>query len=128
MFANQISRALAYVLHPLRLWDEEYITMSRNRSREADVSSDGVEMRPYQKSPQAPDWDEQDDDDDTGVLDEDPQLRRASVQSFELYTPDEEKRVVRKLDLYVVAFMSFLYLLSFLDRTSRSCGRRPCCR
>lgn len=42
----------------------------------------------------------------------------SSVQSFELYTPDEEKRVLRKLDTHVVLFMSFLYLLSFLDRSS----------
>jgi len=42
----------------------------------------------------------------------------SSVQSFELYTPDEEKRVLRKLDVHVVLFMSFLYLLSFLDRSS----------
>jgi len=43
----------------------------------------------------------------------------SSMQSFELYTPDEEKRVLRKLDVQVVLFMSFLYLLSFLDRSSR---------
>lgn len=43
----------------------------------------------------------------------------SSVQSFELYTPDEEKKVLRKLDVHVVLFMSFLYLLSFLDRSSK---------
>lgn len=42
----------------------------------------------------------------------------SSIASFELYTPDEERAVVRKLDVNVVLFMSFLYLLSFLDRTS----------
>lgn len=42
----------------------------------------------------------------------------SSVQSFELYTPDEERVVKRKLDVHVVLFMSFLYLLSFLDRSS----------
>lgn len=41
-----------------------------------------------------------------------------SVESFELYTPDEERTVLRKLDWHIVAFMSFLYLLSFLDRSS----------
>ncbi|KAL9085844.1 MAG: hypothetical protein Q9159_004509 [Coniocarpon cinnabarinum] len=40
----------------------------------------------------------------------------SSVRSFELYTPDEERRIIRKLDRRVVTFMSFLYLLSFLDR------------
>ena len=47
--------------------------------------------------------------------------RRASastVRSFELYTPDEERAVVRKLDRRLVLFMAMLYMLSFLDRTS----------
>lgn len=43
----------------------------------------------------------------------------ASVQSFELYTPDEERAVLRKLDTRLVLFMSFLYMLSFLDRSSK---------
>ena len=59
-----------------------------------------------------------------GLLGTEGRRRRASsdssVQSFELYTPDEERIVVRKLDRHVVAFMSFLYLLSFLDRSSTS--------
>lgn len=42
----------------------------------------------------------------------------ASVESFELYTPDEERIVVKKLDRNVTLFMSFLYLLAFLDRSS----------
>jgi hypothetical protein len=44
--------------------------------------------------------------------------RRESVQSFELYTPDEEKRVKRKLDIKLVLFVAMLYLISFLDRTN----------
>lgn len=44
--------------------------------------------------------------------------RRASVQSFELYTPDEEKAVVHKLDRRLVLFMALLYMLSFLDRSN----------
>lgn len=88
-------------------------------SRGAGVeSSNGFELQHYRKSAPPPSRDEDDDVDDLDILDDDPQVRRASVQDFELYTPDEEKRVIRKLDLYVVAFMSFLYLLSFLDRTS----------
>jgi hypothetical protein len=43
-----------------------------------------------------------------------------SVQSYELYTPDEEKAVLRKLDRRLVAFMALLYCLSFLDRSSES--------
>lgn len=42
----------------------------------------------------------------------------SSTETFELYTPDEEKAVLRKLDTRLVLFMSFLYLLSFLDRSS----------
>lgn len=42
-----------------------------------------------------------------------------SVQSFELYTPDEEMRVLRKLDTKLVLFVALLYMLSFLDRSSR---------
>ena len=45
-------------------------------------------------------------------------LRRDSVQSFELYTPDEEKEVVQKLDRRLVLFMALLYMLSFLDRSN----------
>lgn len=41
-----------------------------------------------------------------------------SVQSYELYTPDEDKIVLRKLDRRLVGFMALLYCLSFLDRTS----------
>lgn len=44
-----------------------------------------------------------------------------SVQSYELYTPDEDKQVLRKLDTKLVGFMALLYCLSFLDRTSEWC-------
>jgi hypothetical protein len=44
--------------------------------------------------------------------------RRASVQSFELYTPDEERAVRRKLDTHLVLCVALLYLLSFLDRSN----------
>lgn len=50
-----------------------------------------------------------------------PSIRRPSldsVQSFELYTPDEDKTVLRKLDRRLVLFMALLYCLSFLDRSS----------
>ena len=36
--------------------------------------------------------------------------RSASVQSYELYTPDEERRVRRKLDTHLVLFVALLYL------------------
>ena len=47
--------------------------------------------------------------------------RRASastVQSFMLYTPDEERSVVKKFDRRLVLFIAALYMLSFLDRSS----------
>lgn len=47
--------------------------------------------------------------------------RRASastVQSFMLYTPDEERSVIRKFDKKIVLFVALLYMLSFLDRSS----------
>lgn len=42
----------------------------------------------------------------------------SSVQSYELYTPNEERAVRRKLDRRLVSFMALLYCLSFLDRSS----------
>ena len=50
-----------------------------------------------------------------------PSERRASidsVQSYELYTPDEDRAVLKKLDRRLVSFMALLYCLSFLDRSS----------
>lgn len=34
------------------------------------------------------------------------------------YTPEEEQAVVRKFDRRLVVFMAFLYMLSFIDRSS----------
>ena len=47
--------------------------------------------------------------------------RRASastLQSFMLYTPDEERSIIRKFDYRLVMFVALLYMLSFLDRSS----------
>lgn len=43
-----------------------------------------------------------------------------TTQSFMLYTPDEEKTVIRKFDRRLVLFVALLYMLSFLDRSSKS--------
>lgn len=43
----------------------------------------------------------------------------STTQSFQLYTPDESRAVVRKFDRRLVLFVALLYLLSFLDRSSR---------
>lgn len=58
------------------------------------------------------------DEEDDGLL---PSIRRPSTdsaQSYELYTPDEDRAVLKKLDRRLVAFMALLYMLSFLDRSS----------
>ena len=43
----------------------------------------------------------------------------STVQSYMLYTPEEERRVIKKFDRRLVLFMAFLYMLSFLDRSSK---------
>ena len=40
------------------------------------------------------------------------------TQRYDLYSPEEDKEVLKKLDRRVVLFIAFLYLLSFLDRSS----------
>ncbi|KAH0264200.1 MFS general substrate transporter, partial [Aureobasidium melanogenum] len=61
----------------------------------------------HQASLQSLDNHDDDDDDDN-----------SSVHSFELYTPDEEKSLLRKLDTRLVLFLALLYMLSFLDRSN----------
>lgn len=39
-------------------------------------------------------------------------------QPRQLYTPEEERAVVRKFDRKLVVFVALLYMLSFLDRSS----------
>ncbi|KAI1342404.1 hypothetical protein F5Y15DRAFT_412910 [Xylariaceae sp. FL0016] len=54
-------------------------------------------------------------------LDSDGRPRRGSMSttaSFQLYTPDEERAVVRKFDRRLVLFLGFCYMLSFLDRSN----------
>ena len=41
------------------------------------------------------------------------------ARSFKSFTADEEKVVVRKLDCHLVLFIALLYMLSFLDRSSK---------
>ena len=51
-----------------------------------------------------------------------PRSRRSSastLQSSMLYTPDEERSVIRKFDRRLVLFLALLYMLSFLDRSSK---------
>lgn len=41
----------------------------------------------------------------------------ATAQSAPFYSPEEEQKVVRKVDLLLLPTLSLLYLLSFLDRS-----------
>jgi hypothetical protein len=62
-----------------------------------------------------------DDFEGVGYADDFLERRRASVstvQSYQLYTPDEERAVVKKFDRRLVLFVALLYMLSFLDRSS----------
>lgn len=87
---------------------ESYKLQSR-RMRERDVEKVGG----------SGDNSEEDDEDD-----HEPTRRRrrrasvSTVQSYQLYTPDEERAVVRKFDRKLVLFVALLYMLSFLDRSS----------
>lgn len=53
----------------------------------------------------------------------------STIRSFMLYTPDEEQAVIRKLDRRLVLFVALLYMLSFLDRSSKTSSQAaiPCC-
>ncbi|KAI8633444.1 major facilitator superfamily domain-containing protein [Xylariaceae sp. FL1651] len=42
----------------------------------------------------------------------------STVASFQLYTPNEERAVVRKFDRRLVVFLAFCYMLSFVDRSN----------
>lgn len=55
-------------------------------------------------------------------------LSSSTVASFQLYTPDEERAVVRKFDRRLVAFLALCYMVSFLDRSSASslCSSSSC--
>jgi hypothetical protein len=54
-----------------------------------------------------------DEEDGPSSLDE-----RRPRRQRQLYTPEEEQAVVRKFDRRLVVFMAFLYMLSFIDRSS----------
>jgi hypothetical protein len=62
------------------------------------------------------------DDGDDEEADEKYNRRRgasmSTVHSYQLYTPDEERAVIRKFDRRLVLFVALLYMLSFLDRSS----------
>lgn len=41
-----------------------------------------------------------------------------TLQTFMLYTPDEERSIIRKFDYRLVMFVALSYMLSFLDRSN----------
>jgi hypothetical protein len=49
---------------------------------------------------------------------EDAVSEMGSAKNYELYTPEEDRAVRRKLDRKLVGFLALLYALSFLDRSS----------
>ncbi|OCK84064.1 MFS transporter-like protein [Lepidopterella palustris CBS 459.81] len=65
------------------------------------------------------DWQEEENNENTQFLYSSHQFSQtSSVQSYELYTTDEDRAVLKKLDRRLVMFMALLYLLSFLDRSN----------
>jgi len=53
----------------------------------------------------------------------DDRVEQIRKERFILYTSDEERAVVKKLDRNLVLFVAFLYMLSFLDRSSTAPAR-----
>ncbi|KAF7714775.1 MFS-type transporter [Penicillium ucsense] len=47
-----------------------------------------------------------------------PSKHNAAASSLTVFSPELEKRVLRKLDLHVPTLMAFFYLLAFLDRSN----------
>jgi hypothetical protein len=77
-----------------------------------------IELRTIRSKDERETKDEGEEEEDDDTLSS---ARRASIdsaQSYELYTPDEDRLVLKKLDRKLVAFMALLYCLSFLDRSS----------
>lgn len=98
-------------------------------SDDSDLEIDGEELgksfklqhrrRDAEKSAEGDDDEDEDEADDGGYRDSGRRRGSAStVQSYQLYTPDEERAVVRKFDRKLVLFVALLYMLSFLDRSS----------
>lgn len=54
-----------------------------------------------------------------GVQNDDDPYRLSENQDLVLYSVEEERAVVQKLDRRLVIFLAALYLLSFLDRSSK---------
>ena len=90
-------------------------------------SEQGYELKDLQASNKRSDQSKADapvgeSDSDDGVpsrLPGDPSGSREIISKSKRYTADEEKAVTRKFDRRLVLFVAFLYMLSFLDRSSK---------
>jgi phosphatidylinositol 3,5-bisphosphate 5-phosphatase len=78
---------------------------------------EAYELRELSKRGDAPDRSHEQAE-DAALLASPRRFSMSSVQSYELYTPDEDKAVLKRLDRRLVLFMALLYSLSFLDRSS----------
>ncbi|PIA88971.1 putative transporter [Cercospora beticola] len=89
----------------------------------AEMSKDGKRIdEEYEDVQQAmggaEEQDSADEDDRAPLAGTGRRRRRSSLQSFQLYTPDEEARVRHKLDTRLVLFVALLYMMAFLDRSN----------
>lgn len=100
---------------------------SEDSGPELDEPGESFELRRPAKGKEglwdAEEGEDEDEGDDEGHGEYGTDRRRrgtsiSTVQSYQLYTPDEERAVVRKFDRKLVLFVALLYLLSFLDRSS----------
>ena len=82
------------------------ITRNQRHTEDSEISIDG----------NFDDW--ENDDEKRPELHRHRRSSTSTVQSFMLYTPDEERSIIRKFDRRLVLFVAFLYMLSFLDRSS----------
>ncbi|KAH8679069.1 major facilitator superfamily domain-containing protein [Tricladium varicosporioides] len=91
---------------------------------ELDGAAESYQLRPRERDEEKVWNTEAMDEDENGEEEEytgETERRRGSistVQSYQLYTPDEERAVVRKFDRKLVLFVALLYMLSFLDRSN----------
>ena len=104
-------------------WTFELKSMSKPRSKRKELST-----LLYDESEGDSHWDweeeeeEEEEEENNSSFLKHRRARDSTVQSFMLYTPDEERAVVRKFDRRLVLFVAVLYMLSFLDRSSTHFG------
>lgn len=105
--------------------EEDFAEGIDDLEREEGLELRELNPRPYDEADAGTRAAEREEDDDSESDEEAVALRSRrksrrtdSMASFELYTPDEERQVRRKIDTRLVLFVALLYLLSFLDRSN----------